>query len=85
MNLLLQTVFTDRLAGGMPGGLPVAHKIGSDIGIFNDAGVVLLPQRPYAISVLTADATQTEADAAYLRISQDVLSFERSLITPSAH
>lgn len=79
MNLLENTVFTDRLAGGMPAGVPVAHKIGTDIGIFNDAGIVLLPQRAYAISVLTGDATQDQADAAYLRISQDVLSFERSL------
>jgi beta-lactamase class A len=79
LNLLQQTAFDDRLAAGLPADVPVAHKIGTDTGIFNDVGIVLLHGRPYAVAVLSEDANEAEADRAYARINTDLLAFERSL------
>jgi beta-lactamase class A len=79
LDLLAQTAFNDRLAGGMPRDVIVAHKVGTDTGIFNDAGVVLLRGRPYSVAVFSEDADQAEADAAYARVNQDLLHYESSL------
>ncbi len=79
LALLQQTVFDDRLAAGMPAGVPVGHKIGTDVGIYNDAGIVFLPGRPYAVAVFSEDTTESEADAAYAHIHADLLAFQRSL------
>jgi beta-lactamase class A len=78
---LQASVFPARIGSGIPSGTAVAHKVGTDVGVFNDAGVVLLNNRPYAMAVLSEDADQTEADAAYARLSRDVYDFEASLIT----
>ena len=79
ITLLTHTVFTDRLQASVPAGVSVAHKIGTDAGIFNDAGLVLAPHHPYAIAVLDNDADENQAQQAYDRIDKDVYSFEASL------
>jgi beta-lactamase class A len=78
---LQATVFPARIGSGVPSGVPVAHKVGTDVGVYNDAGVVLLNGRPYAVAVLSEDSDETQADAAYARLSRDVYDFEASLIT----
>jgi beta-lactamase class A len=78
-SLLEHTVFTDRLTAGVPEGVPVAHKVGTDIGVYNDAGVVFAPGHPYAIAVLSQNALETEAEPALVRLSRDVFRFESSL------
>ena len=80
LSLLQGSVFTDRLAAGLPSDVPLAHKVGTDIGVYNDSGIVLLAGRPYAIAVLSMDADETEANSAYTRISRDVYDFQASLI-----
>lgn len=83
LGLLKSSVFTDRLAAGVPAGVPVAHKVGTDVGVYNDAGVVMLPQRAYAISILSEDADENEAITAFAQISRDVYGFESSLVAGS--
>jgi len=80
LALLQGSVFTDRLAAGLPPELPLAHKVGTDIGVYNDSGIVLLAGRPYSIAVLSTDADETEANAALGRISKDVYNFQASLL-----
>jgi beta-lactamase class A len=79
LTLLQHTVFSDRLASGIPAGVPIAHKVGSDMGVFNDAGLVLAAGHPYAVTVLSQDADETEAQQAFLRVSKDIYRFEMSL------
>jgi beta-lactamase class A len=79
ISLLEHTVFADRIAAGVPQGVSVAHKIGTDVGVYNDAGVVFAPGHPYAITVLSQDASETEAEPALTRLSRDVYQFESSL------
>lgn len=79
ITLLSHTVFTDRIAAGVPDSVEVAHKIGTDVGVYNDAGLVLAPQHPYVLVVLSTDADETEAETAIAHISKDVYGFETGL------
>jgi len=85
LSLLQHTVFDERIVGGVPQGVAVAHKIGTDVGVYNDAGIVLAPSHPYAIAVLSQGADESEAEAALARISGDVYRFESSLPATSTN
>jgi beta-lactamase class A len=80
LTLLESSVFPARIGSGVPSVVPIAHKVGTDVGVYNDAGVVFLSNRPYAIAVLTEDADDSEADAAIARLARDAYDFEASLI-----
>jgi len=82
LSLLQHTVFDDRIVGGVPPGVAVAHKIGTDSGVYNDAGIVLAPGHPYAIAVLSQNADESEAEPALARLSGAVYRFESSLPGP---
>jgi beta-lactamase class A len=79
LTLLTHTVFTDRIAAGVPAGVPVAHKVGTDVGVFNDAGLVLAPQRPFVLVVLSSGADETEAETGIALVTKDVYTFETGL------
>ena len=60
LNALTKTDFTDKLPVGVPSEIPVAHKIGvydqdSQHPVYSDCGIVYLPNRPYALCVMTRD------------------------------
>lgn len=52
---------TTPLRRGLPPNVELANKPGGLAGVACDSGVVLLPGRPYAISVMTTYARETEA------------------------
>ncbi len=66
LSLLTQTTFTDGLGGGIPKGIPVAHKFGergvvvrdTNLGVreFHDCGIVYYPEHPYLLCVMTKGA-----------------------------
>lgn len=64
LDLLTGTKFNDKLPAGVPDTIPVAHKIGvfkSDQGedIFNDCGIVYLPDRPYTLCMMVLSDEET--------------------------
>jgi beta-lactamase class A len=79
LTLLQHTVFNDRLASGLPPGVAIAHKVGSDVAVFNDAGIVLAPGHPYVVAMLSQDADEGEAAKAFASISRRLYRFELSL------
>ncbi len=79
LDLLQHTAWTDRLQSGVPEGLPVAHKIGTDMSVYNDAAVFLDPSRPYIVVVLSGGTEQDAALAGMTGISQLAYQFEQSL------
>ncbi len=79
MDSLLHTAFTDRLPALLPKDLPVAHKIGNQVRVMNDAGIVYVPGRPYIISVFTQDADEGQAVATIAQISKRVYDYQASL------
>jgi beta-lactamase class A len=78
LNLLEQTVFDDRLASGIPAGTVVAHKVGTDVGVYNDAAIILVPGRPYVAVVFSEDADESQASEIFNRVSRDLYEFESS-------
>jgi beta-lactamase class A len=52
MQLLETTVYNDRINYYL-GGTTIAHKVGMNGGVMNDAGVVFLPGHPFVISMFT--------------------------------
>jgi beta-lactamase class A len=52
LGLLESTVFNDRINYYLPG-VTIAHKVGMDGDVMNDAGIVYLSGHPFLIAVLT--------------------------------
>lgn len=79
VELLQHTAWNDRLQSGVPATLPVAHKIGTDIGIYNDAALFLDPQHPYIAVVLSGGTEESDALASMMQISRLAYQFEAAL------
>ncbi len=75
MGLLTQTAFSDRIAAGAPAGVPVAHKIGTLPAMVHDVGIVFLPDRPFAIAILSAGVNEQAAAARLADITRIVSAY----------
>jgi len=54
LGLLTQTKFADKLPAGVEPGISIAHKVGILAGnIYQDCGIVYVPQRPYALCMFS--------------------------------
>lgn len=60
LNLMTQSIYTDKIPAGVPKDIPVAHKIGvfeteeqSQESTFSDCGIVYVPKRPYILCIMT--------------------------------
>lgn len=69
--------FEDRLPKLLPPGLKVYHKIGNEIGIVHDVGIINFPPNPYYLGVLATDVpNEEEAKEIIAKISEMVFDFE---------
>jgi len=68
---LTNTVLEDRLPAGVPTGVKVVHKFGSEEGVVNDCGIVYA-NNPYIICVLSTEANDGEAEEILPKISRVV-------------
>lgn len=60
LDLLTKTDFNSLLPSGVPQGVPVAHKIGLvNTQIYEDCGIVYLPQRPYILCMVSKSDVKT--------------------------
>ena len=71
LEALTNTVNEDRLTAGVPSGIRVIHKFGSEVGVVNDCGVVEA-ENPYLICVLSMGANYGEAEEVIPKISRVV-------------
>ena len=78
-EFLTTTVFEDRIPAGVPEGVRVVHKVGTEIGNFADAGIVMAPQ-PFVLVIITQDARESEALTALPEISRLVWEFETTAL-----
>jgi beta-lactamase class A len=79
LNFMENTAWTDRLQSGVPGTVPVAHKIGTDIDVYNDAAIISPDSRPYVVVVLSSGADENSALLAMTQVSRLVYQFEGGL------
>ena len=68
---LTETVLEDRIPAGVPTGVKVVHKFGSEEGIVNDCGIVY-GDEVYGICVLTTGVNDGEAQEVLPKISRVV-------------
>ncbi len=60
LQILTETIFTDKLPAGVPADVKVAHKVGvfrpqgsiAETQVFSDCGIFYVPNRPYALCVM---------------------------------
>jgi beta-lactamase class A len=70
-NNLTNTVMEERLPAGVPTGIKVVHKFGSEAGVINDCGIVY-SQKPYGVCVLSDKVNEGEAEGVLPKISRVV-------------
>lgn len=64
LQILSQTPFNDKIAAGVPGGIPISHKIGvftredTSRDVFIDCGIVYVPERPYILCGFVLDSEE---------------------------
>lgn len=70
-NSLTNTISEDRIPAGVPDGVRVIHKFGSEAGVVNDCGIVEA-KNPYAICMLSTGVNDGEAQELLPKISRVV-------------
>lgn len=75
LESLTNTGFEDRIPAGVPGDIRVAHKIGTEVGTFCDAGIVFA-DKPFILVIMSKDASETEAVEALPKITEAIWKFE---------
>ena len=75
LGFLTQTGFEDRIPSGLPEDVRVAHKIGTEIGNYSDAGIVF-SQKPFVLVIISENARESEALESLPKITAAVWGFE---------
>lgn len=57
---LEESIYEDRISLGIPAGTRLVHKVGTDAGIWSDAGIVL-GEEPFVLVILNKEAELEEA------------------------
>ena len=68
---LTDTVNEDRITAGVPSGVKVVHKFGSEEGIVNDCGIVYA-DNPYVICLMSTEVNDGQAQDVLPKISRVV-------------
>jgi len=69
---LTETIFEDRIPTGVPEGIRVAHKVGTEVGVVSDAGIVFLPGKPFVLVILSQDTIQTLAEEKFPQLTNGI-------------
>ena len=78
LNSLIDTDFEDRIPQGIPENIQTAHKIGNDVQIYNDCGIILSSD-PYVLCILTNGVVEEEALDIIPKISRLIWEYNKSL------
>ena len=76
LEFLTDTGFEDRIPAGVPPGTRVAHKIGTEMGNYSDAGLVF-GQEPLVLVIISKNAREAEALEVLPQITALVWEFEQ--------
>lgn len=71
LGFLTNTIWEERIPAGIPKGIEVSHKIGSEIGVISDAGIVFAPQ-PFILVIMSQEANEIEAGKALPEITKKI-------------
>ena len=68
---LIDTIYENHLAAGVPESVKVAHKYGREVHVINDAGYILTDE-PFVIVILSKGVVETEADNVFPELARIV-------------
>ena len=68
-DFLSVQLYNDRLPALLPKSVKVAHKIGNEVGVINDIGIVFA-DRPYIVAVMSKGVNEEEAPTVIANISK---------------
>jgi len=71
LGFLTNTIWEERIPAGVPKGIRVAHKIGTETGVISDAGIVF-SQKPFILVIMTQNANEIEAKKALPEIAKKI-------------
>lgn len=71
LSYLTDTIWEDRIPVGLPKGTKVSHKIGTEIGVISDAGIVF-SEKPFILVIMSQEANEIEAKKALPEITKAV-------------
>lgn len=72
LDHLTKTVFEDRIPAGVPEGIRVAHKVGTEAGVVSDGGIIYLPENPFILVILSQETDQNLAKEKFPRLVSDL-------------
>jgi beta-lactamase class A len=75
LSFLTDTIWEDRIPAGLPAGTKVAHKIGTEVGVISDAGIVF-SQKPFILVILSEGVLEKEAKEVLPKIAKLVYEFQ---------
>lgn len=76
---LKHTEFNDRINKLLPPDIEVAHKIGNQVNVLNDVGIVYHPSNPYIITILSEHVRYSQASDTIPKISKMIYDYQDSL------
>jgi len=68
-DFLSPDLYNDRLPALLPKSVKVAHKIGNELGVIDDVGIVFAT-KPYIVAVMSTGVNEAEAPAVIANISK---------------
>jgi len=72
---LTKTAFENRISRGVPEGMKVAHKIGTETRAIADAGIVFVPQKPILLVFLSDDVESQPAEEKIVQLTYEIYWF----------
>lgn len=70
-SYLTNSIWEDRIPAGVPQGIRVVHKIGTEVGVINDAGIIYT-EKPFILVIMTDGANEIEAKKALPEIAKKI-------------
>jgi len=71
LSFITNTIWEDRIPAGVPKGVKVSHKIGTEVGVISDAGIVFA-QKPFILVIMSQEANEIEAKKALPEITKKI-------------
>lgn len=76
MDALQNTIYNTRIPAGLGYAVPVAHKTGSKDYVYNDAALVLLPDNPFVLVILSR-GVPSSVQTLMRQLAADMLQFHQ--------
>ncbi len=74
LGFLTKTIYEDRIPTGVPTGVRVAHKVGTEVGVVSDGGIVYA-KNPYVLVIMSKEASLAEAQKLLPEVSRVVWNY----------